>query len=141
MSQLFISPYINFQGKAKEAMAFYQSAIGGELVLLAYNPEGPPKIAGPEDNIMHARLESETAVIMGSDGSPNYPPKIGENIAIALSGYDLTQMSKIFDSLADGGVVKQNLKEESWGTFGWLQDKFGINWMLNVSKPLYPDAS
>lgn len=134
MSQLFLNPYINFQGKAREAFEFYQKVLGGELVLLTFNPDGPPKPAGPSDSIMHARLESDGAVIMGSDGSPDYPTTTGDNIAVALGGYDRERLAKIFDQLGEGGKVKQSLKEESWGTFGWLEDKFGVNWMLNVSK-------
>lgn len=134
MDQLFINPYINFQGKAQEAMKFYQEALGGELVLLTSSPDGPPKPAGPDDSIMHARLESDTAVIMGSDGSPDYPPTPGDNIAVALGGYDKDRLSTIFDKLSEGGKVKQPLTEQPWGTFGWMQDKYGVNWMLNVSK-------
>lgn len=133
MSQLYISPYINFQGKAREAMEFYQAALGGKLVLLAFNPEGAPKPAGPNDSIMHAHLESDSAVIMGSDGSPEYPSTVGDNIAIALSGSDHDRLSALFDKLADGGLVKQPLTKQAWGTFGWMQDKFGINWMLNIT--------
>jgi PhnB protein len=135
MGQLFLNPYVNFQGKAREAMQFYQQVLGGELVLLAFAPGEAPKPAGPDDKIMHARLESDGAVIMGSDGSPDYPPTVGDNIAVALGGYDREHLSKIFDQLGEGGIVKQPLTEEAWGTFGWLQDKFGVNWMLNVSKP------
>jgi PhnB protein len=134
MSQLFLNPYINFRGKAREAMQFYQQILGGELVLLAFTPEGAPKPAGPNDNIMHAKLESDQAIIMGSDGSPDYPPTVGDNIAVALGGEDRERLSKIFDQLAEGGITKQPLTEQAWGTFGWLQDKFGVNWMLNISK-------
>jgi PhnB protein len=134
MSQIFLNPYINFRGKAREAMQFYQQVLGGDLVLLALTPDGPPKPAGPNDSVMHARLESDHAVIMGSDGSPDYPPTVGDNMAVALGGYDYERLSKIFDQLGEGGIVKQALTEQSWGTFGWLQDKFGINWMLNISK-------
>lgn len=134
MSQLFLSPYINFQGKAREAMEFYQQAIGGELVLLTFVPGSTPKPAGPNDSIMHGRLESDDAVIMGSDGSPEYPPTVGDNVAVSLGSEDYERIAQIFDHLSKGGRVKQPLKEESWGTFGWLEDKFGINWMLTVSK-------
>lgn len=134
MSQLFLNPYINFQGKAREAMEFYQQILGGELVLLTFNQDGAPKPAGPNDSIMHARLESNSAVIMGSDGSPDYPPMVGDNMAVALGGYDKDLLSKIFNELGEDGTVKQALIEQAWGTFGWLQDKFGINWMVNISK-------
>jgi PhnB protein len=136
MAKLELAPYINFKGKAREAMELYQSIFGGELVLLTFNPDGPPKAANPGENIMHARLEADGLVIMGSDGSPEHPTTIGDNIAIALSGYpdDSEKISMFFDQLGQGGNVKQPLKEESWGTFGWLQDKYDINWMVNISK-------
>jgi PhnB protein len=135
MSQLFINPYINFGGHAREAMEFYQKALGGKLDLLASVAGQPPKPAGPDDNIMHARLESDSVIIMGTDGMAEYPPKVGDNFAIALGGSDRERLTKIFEQLSEGGNVKQTLKEEAWGdTFGWLEDKFHVNWMVNISK-------
>lgn len=106
MGQLFINPYINFQGRAQEAMKFYQQVFGGELDLLTFNEQGPPKPAGPGDSIMHARLESDSAIIMGSDGSPEWPTTVGDNIGIALGGSDSERLTKVFNELAEGGAVK-----------------------------------
>ncbi len=135
MSQLFINPYINFRGQAREAMEFYQKVLGGKLDLLTFNADGAPKPAGPGDTIMHSRLESDGAIIMGTDGMKEYSPTVGDNFAIALGGSDVERLTKIFEQLGEGGKVKQGLKAESWGDqFGWLEDKFGINWMVNISQ-------
>lgn len=135
MSDLNLSTYINFAGRAREAMEFYQKALGGKLDLLALNPDGAPKPAGPDDRIMHARLDCDGASIMGTDGMAQYPATVGENMAIVLSGSDRERLGKAFDALAEGGTVKQPLKTESWGdTFGWLMDKFSVNWMVNIDK-------
>jgi PhnB protein len=136
MSTVLINPYINFAGKAREAFEFYQRALGGELNLLTADPQGPPKAAGPGDSIMHGVLTlSDGVTIMGTDGMAEYPAKVGENFAIALSGNDREKLTKAFDILGEDGNVKQTLKDESWGdTFGWLEDKFGINWMVNITK-------
>jgi PhnB protein len=115
-------------------MEFYQKALGGKLDLLTSSPDGPPKPAGPGDAIMHGRLESDGAIIMGTDGMHEYPTTPGDNFAIALGGSDHDRLSKAFDMLSEGGKVKQPLKKEAWGdTFGWLEDKFGVNWMVNIS--------
>jgi PhnB protein len=136
MEQLTASPYINFQGRAREAFEFYYAALGGDLQLLAVDPQGPPKAAGPDDSIMHGALTSGGVSIMGTDGMAEYPPTTGDNMAIVLSGEDRERLSRIFDQLSDGGVVKQALKEEMWGdTFGYFTDKFGINWMVNINTP------
>lgn len=134
MSNLAANPYINFQGRTREAMEFYQKALGGKLELTTFTEQGTPKPAGPDDRIMHSMLEIDSLRIMGSDGHPDYPPTVGDNVAIALSGTDQDLLSRAFDMLAEGGTVKQALKTESWGdSFGYFVDKFGINWMVNIS--------
>ncbi len=70
MSSSAASPYINFQGHAREAMEFYQKALGGKLELFTENEQGPPKEAGPDDHIMHSMLQNDGLIIMGSDGMP-----------------------------------------------------------------------
>jgi len=136
MSSIAVSPYLNFGGRAREAMEFYQKLFGGKLDLLAFTPDGAPHPAGPDDAIMHAALTADGVTIMGADGMSDHPPTVGDNFAIALSGDDLERLSKIFEGLSEGGHVKQTLKKESWGdTFGWLEDKFGVNWMVNISDP------
>ncbi len=135
MNQISTSPYVNFAGRAREAMEFYQKALGGKLNLVAFNLDGAPKPAGPSDRIMHAQLEADGVMILGTDGMTEYPAKVGDNFAIALSGTDRERLINAFEALSEGGNVKQKLKQESWGdTFGWLEDKFGINWMVNISK-------
>lgn len=131
-----ISTYINFGGKAREAFEFYQKALGGKLDLTTFNPDGPPKPAEAGDSIMHGALTLESGVvIMGTDGMAEYPAKVGDNFAVAVSGNDRDKLTKAFEILSEGGRVKQALKEESWGdTFGWIEDKFNINWMINISK-------
>lgn len=113
MSQIAANPYINFQGRTREALEFYHEALGGDLTLLAADPQGPPKEAGPDDRIMHGALTSDGLLIMGSDGHPDYPPTLGDNVAIALSGSDHERLSAAFEKLSAGGQVKQPLKTES----------------------------
>jgi PhnB protein len=133
MSQIAASPYINFQGQAREALEFYHEALGGDITLLAADSQGALKEAGANDQIMHGAIMSDGLLIMGSDGHPDYPPTVGDNVAVALSGSDHDRLAQAFDKLAAGGMVKQALKTESWGdSFGYFVDKFGINWMVNI---------
>jgi PhnB protein len=135
MSQLYINPYINFDGQAREAMEFYHQALGGKLELSAFDPSGAPKPAGPGDKIMHSRLEADGAIIMGSDGMDSQPKREHGNLGIAFGGSESARLHKAFDALAQGGKVTKPLAKESWGDeFGMLTDKFGINWLVNISK-------
>ena len=49
MSTFHVGPYINFQGKTREAMEFYQSVLGGDLVLHTVNEQGVSSVARPGD--------------------------------------------------------------------------------------------
>lgn len=134
MSNLAASPYINFQGNTREALEFYHAALGGDITLLSADTNGSLSEAAPEDSIMHGAVMSGSLLIMGSDGHPDYPVTTGDNVAIALSGSDQEFLSEVFDKLSNGGVVKQPLKQESWGDLhGYFTDKFGINWMVNIT--------
>jgi len=128
----YLSPYINFQGRAREAMEFYQKALGGKLDLQTSDEQGVPKPAGPGDRITNARLEADGALILGTDGHPNYPAKVGENVAIAMGGTDAGRLIKIFNALGEGGQVKMPLTEKSYA--GFLADKFDINWVFTIDK-------
>lgn len=135
LSTFQVSPYVNFQGRAREAMELYHKALGGSLTLQALDEQGAPKLAGPEDRVTYARLEADGALIIGSDGHPSYPAKVGENVALALSGADRERLARAFNILADGGVIKGALARQPWGgEVGWLMDKFGVNWMITVEQ-------
>lgn len=56
-------------------------------------------------------------------------------MAIALGGSDRDKLTRVFNKLAEGGYVKMPLADQPWGAqMGWLMDKFGINWMINIDK-------
>lgn len=124
MSEIQLAPYINFQGRAREAMEFYASALGGV----------PELQTSPDGRVAHARLDAEGVRIVGSDGHPDYPPAVGDSIALALSGSDVERITAIFNALAEGGHIKGPLKAQPWGggATGWLADKFGVNWMISI---------
>jgi PhnB protein len=115
-------------------MELYQRVLGGSLELYTVDEQGTPRPAGPEDRIQHSRLVVDGAVIVGSDGHPDYPPTVGDNIALSLSGSDRARIGAAFEGLAEGGVVKMPLTDAAWGTAGWISDRFGITWSINVEK-------
>jgi PhnB protein len=133
MAKQFLGPYINFQGRAREAMEFYQHVLGGKLSLYSSDEHGKPKPAGAGDRIMYARLEADGIVMFASDGNPKYPATAGDHIGISVGGTDSAHLHRVFDGLAEGGQVKMPLTTGPWGgTAGWLADKFGINWNVDI---------
>ena len=135
MSKIQLGNYINFAGRAREAMEFYHKVLGGNLILQTLNEHGAYKPAGPGDSIVNSRLEVDGAVIIDVDGHPDYPAKVGENMAAALDGTDKVRLTEMFNALAQGGNLKMPLTKQPWGAeVGWLTDKFGINWTLTIDE-------
>jgi PhnB protein len=115
-------------------MEFYRDVFGGNLTVSTFG-ELDPQSAMP-DKIMHAMLESDQGfTLMASDTRPEMPTTPGDNITISLSGDD-DDLRDYWAKLAEGGKVMMPLEKQVWGDeFGQLTDKFGINWMVNISQP------
>jgi PhnB protein len=130
-----LNPYINVpDGKAREAMEFYQSVLGGELNVMTFGDMGADgDIAG---QVMHAQLETPAGyTLMASDAPPGMEPSGGSDIQVSLSGDD-DDLRGYFAKLSEGGSVTMPLEKQMWGDeFGMLVDPFGVNWMVNVSQP------
>src|SRR5947208_9385047 len=101
MSKILLSPYVNLQGRAREAMEFYQQALGGRVELQTMTEQGEVKPAGPGDWVTEARLESDGAIIVATEGRREFAAKIGENLAVALIGQDNERVTNIFHGLAE----------------------------------------
>ena len=130
-----LNPYITFAGSARQAMEFYQSALGGELAMNTFAEFGND---GPDgDKIMHANLETPGGfTLMASDTPPGTEESSGNNIAISLSGDDNDKLRGYWDQLTDGAKVTMPLERQVWGDeFGQFTDKFGIQWMVNIAGP------
>jgi PhnB protein len=135
MTRANLNPYLMFAGNAREAMEFYQQVLGGELKLQKFGEApGMPAPSEYEDRIMHAHLDADGVVIMASDESPGSAVKFGDNVNLSLVGSDAEGLTRVFNNLSDGGKVTTPLARQFWGdTFGSLKDKFGINWMVNIT--------
>jgi PhnB protein len=129
-----LSPYLNFNGNAAEAMRFYQSVLGGELYIQTFGDAGMAQSDQDKNLTLHAALTSDTINLYASDGRPDQEVKFGDNVHLSLQGNDSTQLTSAFNSLAVGGQVDMPLAKQFWGdTFGMLTDKFGMHWMVNIS--------
>nr|WP_042197304.1 VOC family protein [Kibdelosporangium sp. MJ126-NF4]CEL22872.1 PhnB protein; putative DNA binding 3-demethylubiquinone-9 3-methyltransferase domain protein [Kibdelosporangium sp. MJ126-NF4]CTQ90012.1 PhnB protein; putative DNA binding 3-demethylubiquinone-9 3-methyltransferase domain protein [Kibdelosporangium sp. MJ126-NF4] len=129
-----LNPYISFDGAARQAMEFYASVFGGELDIKTFGEYG---MAGaPQENqIMHSQLTTPSGyTLMASDTPPGMEYKPGTNVTVSLSGDDVDELRGYFAKLSDGATITVPLEKQMWGDeFGALVDRFGINWMVNVS--------
>lgn len=127
-----LNPYINFSGRARQAMEFYQSILGGELNISTFADQGVT--SGPADGVMHSQLDVDgEPLLMGSDGMG---ASAIEGFSLSLNGSNAEELRGYFAKLSAGGQVTKQLEKESWGDeFGMLTDKFGVAWMFNIAAP------
>jgi PhnB protein len=124
--------YLTFNGDTKKAMAFYRNIFGGELTMqtVGQSPMGndmPPEM---KKRIMHSDLSSGKVRIMAADMMGKGKLKQGNNVFLCLVCESKDEIKALFSKLSSGGKVIHPLKEEFFGTYGDLTDKFGTNWML-----------
>jgi len=132
-----LNPYLNFpDGKAREAMEFYQSVLGGRLDVMTFGEMGMEgDVAG---QVMHSYLETPAGfALMGADAPPEMAPvTYGDNVSVSISGdrSDAEAMRGWFAGLSEGGEVREPLKVAPWGDeFGMVVDRFGICWLVNIA--------
>jgi len=131
-----LAPYLNFSRKTGEAMKFYQSILGGELIMQTFGESGMNKNPEDKDLVMHAELKNDSLSFMASDGNAERPVHMGDNISMSIVGSDVDLLTKYFNRLAEGGKIDMPLAKQFWGdTFGMLTDKFGVHWMVNIASP------
>ncbi|MGK2887191.1 MAG: VOC family protein, partial [Rhodococcus sp. (in: high G+C Gram-positive bacteria)] len=59
---------------------------------------------------------------------------VGDNVSVSLSGEDEDELTGYWNKLAVDAQNTMGLNKAPWGdTFGMLTDKFGINWLVNIS--------
>lgn len=125
-------PYINFDGQAREALAFYKDCFGGELQLLEVGNSPMAQHFPPErySYIMHGQLNNEHFVLMASDLTP--PPfTAGNNFAVMVACATEEECRRYFEKLSEGGHVYDPLKMQFWGAlFGVVTDRFGTRWSI-----------
>jgi PhnB protein len=132
MSDVKLDVYLYFKGNCREAMEFYKGIFGGELTIQTYGDVKAANEENGEDNIMHARLEGGDIKLMASDTAK--ASAVAAKVSLSLGGSDEARLREIFGKLSEGGKVFMELKKEFWGDiFGSVTDKYGVDWMVNIT--------
>ncbi len=136
---MLVQPYLFFDGRCEEAIAFYRRGLGAEVVMqMRYNdspdPPAPGMVPpGAENKVMHAALRVGEAMVLMSDGrclgTPNF-----QGFALSLTVADEAEADRLFAALSDGGEVRMPLGKTFFSPrFGMVADRFGVLWMVYVA--------
>jgi PhnB protein len=135
---MHIQPYLFFNGRAEEALNFYQRAVDAEVTTLMRfkdSPETSPPGMVPNswsNKVMHANVRIGDTQVMASDGCSDEPVTF-RGFSLSLAVTSEAQADRYFNALADGGKVDMALSKTFWSArFGMVTDRFGVAWMIGV---------
>ena len=135
MAQLI--PYLNFNGKCRQAMTFYKACLGGELTLVKIS-ESPMAAQMPSEMgalILHSQLTTKNGIILRGSDMMGKNLVNGNAIMLCIDCHTDKETTTIFSKLSAGGHIITPLHQTFWGaTYGELTDKFGFIWMFNYTK-------
>ena len=133
---LGVNPYIAFKGNCRQAIEFYKTALGADVLFTQTVGESPMSNMGPATNIMHCTMKvGDSTIMMCDDPRPEAGAGDG-NISLAIGLNDPERARQLFGNLADGGSVIMPLEKTYWAeAFGMVTDKFGVKWMVNCDAP------
>ena len=131
-----ISPYLRLGGDCVEAMTFYQSCLGGDLNVQKVGDSSLADQMPPEmhDRVIHATLINGELSLMGSDMAGPEGLTAGNTIALSVSCESEEALHAAYAGLSTDGDATFPPQKEFWGgIFGTLNDKYGIEWLLNYT--------
>lgn len=131
-----ITPYLMFDGTAKEALEFYCVVFDGEISnLQTYGEADYPTPPEANDRIIHAQFRKGDILIMVSDAFPGNNVVIGNNISLTLDFESEEEIQTVYDALSKNGTVHMELQDTFWGAkYAKVKDAFGVIWDLNYQK-------
>lgn len=112
-------PCLWFDGQAKAAAEFYCSIFKNSKITT--------------DTPMVVMFELNGKPIMGLNGGPMY--KITPAISLFVNCESVEETNTVWDKLIEGGKALIPIDKQPWSErYGWVQDKFGMTWQINVTR-------
>lgn len=133
-----IAPYLYFYGRAKEAIEFYQSALGAKVETTLTWDQLSKGDATPANKgrVAHAALRIDGQLVMLSDARSEDKPLANGNVHVSLDFDNNEDLIARLDALTEqSGKPKAPVHDTFWGgKIAMQQDKFGINWIFVTSE-------
>ena len=132
-----VTPYLMFNGRCEEAINFYKTELGAEVLALLRFKENPPPAdrvpANWDNKVMHSCFKIGDTQIMASDG--DCADKAGfSGVRLSIEVKNEAEAERAFTGLSKGGQVKMPLGKTFFSPrFGMVEDRFGVSWMVVTS--------
>jgi len=123
-----------FEGKAEEAITMYTSLFEDSSIVSVnkHEEDGP---LGKKGKIQKATFKIKGIEIMAIDSSVKHEFTFTPSNSFFITCNDEQEIDKCFLELSKDGKVLMDLGNYGFSEkFGWVNDKFGVSWQLNLDK-------
>lgn len=127
-----VRPFLMFEGRAEEAMSAYVALFpDSEIVEIArYGPEGP----GPEGSVIRALFRLAGQDVYCIDSHVHHAFTFTPAFSFFVECASEAELETSFAALLEGGQALMPLDNYGFSRrFGWLNDRFGVSWQLNLA--------
>jgi predicted 3-demethylubiquinone-9 3-methyltransferase (glyoxalase superfamily) len=126
-----VTTFLMFDGKAEEAMNYYIS-IFDQAEILGIQRYGSNE-AGAEGTVLHASFSLYGQVFMCIDSNIKHDFTFTPAMSLYVACATEEEIGRLFEKLSQGGQVLMPLAAYPFSDkFGWLSDKYGVSWQLNL---------
>lgn len=125
------TPFLMFEGRAEAAMNFYVSLFpNSEIVRIVRYEKGMP---GPEGTVMVAEFALGGRRYMCSDSYVHHAFSFTPSISIFVDCGSEEELERLYRDLSADGEILMELDDYGFSRrFGWVNDRFGVSWQLNL---------
>ena len=128
-SQRGMRPFITVEKRAREALDFYQGTFPNfSLESLQHHAEPH------QDLVMLATFSIKGQAVMISDSFVEHEWNITPGISFFIDAESEDELNDLANALCVGGQVHMPAGNYGFSTlFAWVEDRFGVNWQLNLA--------
>lgn len=133
-------PYLLMNGRAKEAIEYYQKTLDAKVIFQQTFGEGPKdealKLKEDEKNLIaHSILKIGETQIMIADIIPGLTINSGNQLSICITTSDISITKQLYENLKKDGKVIIELNEIHFSpAWGMVTDKFGVTFQVYTNR-------
>lgn len=127
-----LTTFLMFEGKAEEAINFYISLFKNSKInsISRYGAQGP----GPEGSVIHAVFSLNGQEFMAIDSHMKHAFTFTPAMSIYVQCENNEELESLYGKLVEGGKALMPLGDYGFSKrFGWVNDRFGVSWQLNLA--------
>jgi len=109
-----ITPFLWFDGRAKQAADFYTAAFRNSRILSVSQLS-----SGPTEGVSIISFELDGQAFTALDGGPMF--QFSPAISFVVNCHSQDEIDHFWERLSEGGEKEM---------CGWLKDKFGVSWQI-----------